>query len=238
MGMRIDLTGQRFGRWTVVAFARAEQSHVWWLCLCDCGEQKVVRGGDLRRGHSFSCGCFNRACAVLNRLEFAGQRFGRLTAVFARADRRGEAHWSCVCDCGNEVVVRAGHLRDGSTRSCGCLKNELTSTRMLTQRYALKPGHVRRGGSARSREYRSWDAMRARCTNRKCKDFPDYGGRGITVCDHWKSFANFLADMGPKPSPQHSIDRRDNDGNYEPGNCRWATALEQRHNRRDSRKAA
>ena len=157
-----------------------------------------------------------------------GQRFGRLTVV-ERVPSRAEAHWRCLCDCGNTSVLRGSILRDGQVRSCGCyLRDRLR--RVNTVHGQAVRGHM-------TPTYNSWMQMRRRCRDPKHGQWANYGGRGITVCDRWRdSFANFLADMGERPDGT-SIDRIDNDGNYEPGNCRWATPLEQSHNKRNTRAA-
>lgn len=151
-----------------------------------------------------------------------GQRFGLLKVV--RVARKGRLRaWMCACDCGRESVVTTGALRSGNTKSCGCRKQQVLGESTTTH------------GLAGTREYRIWRAMRTRCNNRKSKAYPRYGGRGIAVCARWDTFANFLADMGPAP-PGTSLDRwPDNDGNYEPSNCRWATPKEQARNMRVNR---
>lgn len=148
-----------------------------------------------------------------------GRRFGRLTIVRV-VEAPGRATVIARCACGTEKTLRLKDLRSGAVKSCGCLRAEVAGAANRTH------------GRTKSPEHRAWMAMRARCNNPKVVSYRRYGGRGIRVCARWDSFANFMSDLGPKPSPDHSIDRIDVDGDYEPGNVRWATKREQVTNMR------
>lgn len=154
-----------------------------------------------------------------------GQRFSRLTVLRQTDSRSGARCWQVACDCGNEAVVRSSALVTGKTRSCGCLMRETA---------ALIGAQTATHGRWKSPTYSTWTAMKARCLNPSRPNYSDYGGRGITVCERWLSFENFLADMGHKP-PGKSIERLNNDKGYEPGNCCWATEVEQQRNKRSVR---
>lgn len=145
-----------------------------------------------------------------------GQRFGQLVVVETLDVRNHHQYWLCQCDCGGTAEVPTCRLRRGDAKACH--PSSFGDTRV---------GGVRR----RTKEYRTWAGMLTRCTNPNTRTWRNYGGRGIAVCDRWSaSYAAFLADMGRAPTPRHSIDRIDGNGNYEPSNCRWATAKEQRRN--------
>lgn len=161
--------------------------------------------------------------------QLEGRRFGRLLVVSRAANPRNKrkSHWLCRCECGTEKIVLGGSLTQGRSRSCGCLNREIVREMSTTHGAAL--------AGRQSRTYRIWCAMKTRCYNPSVANWPLYGGRGIAVCERWRtSFPMFLRDMGEAP-PGRSIDRKDNDGNYEPGNCRWATRLEQNRNTRRTR---
>lgn len=168
-----------------------------------------------------------------NRIDIAGQKFGRLTVIEYLYTRNKKPYWRCVCDCGTEKTVQSQALRTGHTVSCGCKFVEVMVERNQTH------------GMTYTSEYNSWMAMRERCRNQNQKHYPRYGGRGIRVCAGWHdSFASFYADLGPKPGNRYSIDRVDNDKGYTCGHCdeckqngwdpnvRWATDAEQASNRR------
>jgi hypothetical protein len=148
-------------------------------------------------------------------IDHSGQRFGRWTVLSYSHMASCGSHWHCRCDCGTEKTVRGQYLREGRSTGCGC-------TRRVTHGLHKHP------------QYGSWLQMRDRCRNPNHPDYPHYGGRGIKVCKRWHDFGLYLSDVGERP-PGKTLDRIDNDGNYTPGNVRWATQKEQIANRRLSR---
>lgn len=158
-----------------------------------------------------------------------GQVFGRLTVVSrAPNDKTRNSQWNCVCECGTQKIVRSKCLKLGKVKSCGCLQREvIIVANKLRIKHGLATGPL-------PRVYVIWSGILQRCYNKNNQSYKDYGARGITVCDSWHIFTNFLADMG-EPPKGYSIERKDNNGNYCPQNCIWASAKTQNRNRRSNR---
>ena len=223
----IDLTGKRFGRLVVLSESSKSNTGLRrWVCKCDCGTVKIIHASSLTRGLSTSCGCYNRQrTREIKFIDLTGKIFGRLKVIrLSSKTEYGKYIWECLCECGNTINVLGDNLKKGQI-SCGCYKTEyLKESRTIH-------------GLSKTKLYSVWNSMKDRCYREGCEMYKYYGGRGIIVCDEWRKNYKEFYDwaMSSGYTAGLSIDRIDNNGNYEPVNCRWVTAEQQANNTRANR---
>lgn len=212
--VRLDLAGIKVGKLTPIRDVGSDKGkNRVWLCQCDCGNQTKVTATELSKNGTRSCGCSHK--------EKIEERYGRLAVIREVEERKwGRRQYLCRCDCGKEKIVKGANLNNGHTRSCGCLSREVSSRLMKTH------------GQKKTRLYRIWAGMKTRCLNQEVAVYPRYGGKGVTLCDEWMSFEGFQKWANASGYKKDlTIERMDNDGNYEPGNCTWISMGRQSWNR-------
>lgn len=232
-----DLTGKQFGKLTVVKrlesrITKEGKKQAQWLCHCACGNDIIAITAKLKSGHTKSCGCL-RSENASKHIDLVGKKFGRLTVIeYIPLDKRIKPSymWLCKCECGNFKALSTNNLTSGKVLSCGCYNREYSSKRALK----MSTTH----GLSDTRLYNIWCAMKQRCLLPSSHAYKDYGGRGITICDEWKNNFQTFFDWAIANGYEDnlSIDRIDNNGDYEPINCRWVSNDIQSYNKRTTLK--
>lgn len=230
MPKALNLSGKVFNWLTVLEPVRKEnEPGICWRCRCKCGNITITKSYPLVKGITKSCGCYShKYLQKIRRVDLTNKTFDRWT-VIKRSKRRlsntRDYLWWCICSCGVIKEVRQLTLRNGTSRSCGCLTIERSQKHGLWNKSYL---------------WTKWSAMISRCYCKSNISYKNYGGRGIAVCNEWKedflTFYHYIKEnLGDRPTKQHSLDRINNDSNYEPGNVKWSTPFEQAQNRRTNK---
>ena len=220
-----NLLGLKFGKLKPQKYLKDGK----WECICDCGNIKIVKSNHLQSGSVQSCGCLRKESTRL--IDLKGQKFGKLLVIEESGRKRKEAVWKCVCDCGKTINVNSYSLRNGKTKSCGCLKIDEFKKRSTTH------------NKSKTRLYAVYKAMKARCYNKNTNRYNLYGGKGIKICDQWlldfESFYIWAIAHGYNENAERgqcTIDRINPNGDYSPENCRWVDMSIQSTNKCDSKK--
>lgn len=231
MANAASLVGERYGKLIVVARAENnEKGNTMWACICDCGNHKIALGYDLTHNRTTSCGCGRGRHE--NHKDLVGEKYGMLSPIRVVGKKNSHIMWECRCDCGKLTIVTANNLRNGHTRSCGCIR-PTKKEKPLSHRFDDGKYYTEILGKEQYDHLRrAWSSMIQRCKPYyHCHS--SYYDRGIGVCDEWKIFRNFAEwAINNGHDITLSLDRKDNDKGYSPDNCRWVTMKEQQNNKR------
>lgn len=211
------MEGNKYGKWTVVYYVPEKKPGKHFMCICKCGTETIIPATTLRAGRSSQC----KKCMYLERdnpNDMIGKKYGKWTVIKFLKVKNRYYFYKTRCECGVFGQHYSADLRSGKTKQCVVCHNRQNAENNKTH------------GMHKTSTYRTWSSMIHRCTNENATYFNRYGGRGISVCDEWRKFENFLSDMGEKPKGL-TLDRIDNNGNYEKSNCRWVTHKENCNNR-------
>lgn len=217
-----NLIGQKFGEWEILSEAKDDRPGRYFECMCSCGKIQNVHWISMKLGRSKRCWDCGRIKTGKEE-EMIGKKFGKWTVLYVSGRSFKSFQYKCICECGFEKDIHGPHLRQGKSKMCRNCSNQIKAKNNILH------------GLAKTSTYKIWNQMIQRCNNPKSTMYHRYGGRGISVCERWKDFRNFLKDMGERPN-KLDLDRIDNDGNYEPSNCRWISHKENCNNQSRSKK--